>query len=128
MKDLQVMQNKAAQIISHSPPRAHRSTMYDNLQWLTVNQLIFYHSAITVFKIRENREPEHLAEILCQDNRNRRIIIPNLDLRLAQKSFSMRAAENWNQIPLEIRSQSKVGNFKKLAKRWILDNVPKFLE
>ena len=48
LKDLQVMQNKAAQIITHSPPRAHRSTMYDTLQWLTVNQLIFYHSAITL--------------------------------------------------------------------------------
>ena len=128
LKDLQVVQNKAAQIITHSPPRAHRSTMYDTLQWLTVNQLIFYHSAITVFKIRDNREPEHLSEILCQDNRNKRIIIPNLDLKLAQKSFSMRAAENWNQIPLEIRSQPKIGNFKKLAKKWILDNVPKFLE
>ena len=128
LKDLQVVQNKAAQIITHSPPRAHRSTMYDTLQWLTVNQLIFYHSAITVFKIRDNREPEHLSEILCQDNRNKRIIIPNLDLKLAHKSFSMRAAENWNQIPLEIRSQPKIGNFKKIAKKWILDNVPKFLE
>ena len=73
-------------------------------------------------------EPEHLAEILCQDNRNRRIFISNLDLTLEQKSYSMRAAENWNQILLEIRFQPKIGNFKKLAKKWILENVPKFLE
>ena len=128
LKDLQIMQNRAAQIVAHSPPRAHRSTMYDTLQWLTVKQLIFYHSVITIFKIRKNNEPEHLASIFSQDNRNNRIVIPNLDLTLAQKSFTLRGAENWNQIPIEIRTQQKIGTFKKFAKKWILENVPKFLE
>ena len=80
LKDLQIMQNRAAQIVTHSPPRAHRSPVYDNLQWLTVNQLIFYHSVISIFKIRKSGEPEHLAGIFCKDSRNRRILIPNWNL------------------------------------------------
>ena len=83
--DLQVLQNKAAQIVTRSPPRATRNPMFDRLDWLTVNQLIAYH---TFFKIRSCGEPEYLSEILRQDNRNGSIIIPNSDLTLAKKSFS----------------------------------------
>ena len=75
LKDLQVLQNKAAQIVTLSPPRAERAPMYDRLGWLSVNQLIVYHSIIAVFKIRSSREPEHLASILTRDSRNSRIII-----------------------------------------------------
>ena len=128
LKDLQVMQNRAAQIVTNSPPRAQRSPIYDHLQWLTVNQLIFYHSVITIFKIRKSGDPEHLAGIFCQDSRNRRILIPNWNLSLGQKSFRIRGAENWNMLQLDVRAQTKIGNFKKQAKKWILENVRKFHE
>ena len=128
LKDLQIMQNRAAQIVTHSPPRAHRSPMYDQLQWLTVNQLIFYHSVITIFKIRKSGEPEHLAGIFSQDSRNRRILIPNWNLSLGHKSFRIRGSENWNMLPLNVRTQPKVGIFKKQAKKWIMENVQKFQE
>ena len=54
IKDLQVMQNKAAQVVTLSPPRAERSVMFNKLGWLTVNQLTFYHSVISVHKIRNS--------------------------------------------------------------------------
>ena len=126
MKDLQVMQNKAARIVTLMPPRSKRTELYDKLGWLTVNQLIFYHTVILVFKIRSRNEPEYLAQLLRMDNRNKRVIIPNLDLRVAQKSFSLRGAESWNQLPLNIREQPKIGFFKKLAKQWIQENVDRF--
>ena len=129
LKDLQIMQNRAAQIVTNSPlSRAHRSPMYDHLEWLTVNQLIFYHSVITIFKIRKNGEPEHLAGIFYKDSRNRRILIPNWNLSLGQKSFRIRGAENWNMLPLDVRTQTKIASFKKQAKKWILENVQKFQE
>ena len=54
LRDLQILQNRAARIVTRSPPRAPRGPMYDKLKWLTVNQLIVYHSVITIFKIRKN--------------------------------------------------------------------------
>ena len=128
IKDLQVMQNKAAQVVTLSPPRAERSVMFNKLGWLTVNQLIFYHSVISVHKIRNSREPEYLADILTKDSRNERIIIPNVELRLTQKSFTMRAADNWNFIPQNIRNQNKIGCFKKLVRKWTTENVLRFIE
>ena len=48
IKQLQVIQNKAAQVVTHSPPRANRDTMFDKLQWLSVNQLISSQAISTV--------------------------------------------------------------------------------
>ena len=64
LKDLQVLQNKAAQMVTHSPPRTRRSELFDKVQWLTVKQLIVYHTLIAIFKVRQNNEPEYLASKL----------------------------------------------------------------
>ena len=68
VKDIQVLQNKAAQIVCHAPPRAKRSQMFDTLGWMTVNQLVSYHTLITIFKIRNSSEPEYLARFLKDDS------------------------------------------------------------
>ena len=46
LESLQVLQNKAAQIVTKSPPRSERRVMYDRLYWLTVNQLVAYHTSL----------------------------------------------------------------------------------
>ena len=111
LKELQILQNKAARIVSHSPPRAHRAIMYSKLQWLTVNQLVAYHTLLTVFKIRQTGEPEYLAGYLLDDNRAGRIIIPNTQLSLAKNSFVWRGSLSWNLLPLHLRNSSKIGHF-----------------
>ena len=108
--------------------RAARSPMLDRLGWLSVNQLIYYHSVIAVFKIRSSGEPEHLASILKRDSRNSRIIIPNLDLTVAHKSFTLRGAHSWNQLPFNLIKAEKIGTFKKLTRKWILAYIPRFLD
>ena len=40
--------------------------MYDQLDWLTVNQLEFYHSVLMVYKIIKFGEPEQLATKLTR--------------------------------------------------------------
>ena len=127
IKDLQVLQNKAVQIVTHSPPRSSRSAMFDRVEWMTVNQLIVYHTMITVFKIRQNNEPEYFALKLKNDTRTGRIFIPYTDLVLSQNSFLTRGSSAWNGLPANIRSQQKIGIFKKQIRKWILDNIPRFL-
>ena len=128
IKDLQVLQNKAAHIVTHAPPRSRRSDLFDRLEWLTVNQLIVYHTLISVFKIRQNKEPEYLAERLLNDTCTGRILIPNVQLRLTQNSFLIRGSTNWNQLPQHIRNQTKIGSFKMKVKKWIVENVQRFKE
>jgi hypothetical protein len=128
IKELQVLQNKAAKVVTHSPPRAERLALYARLKWLTVNQLISYHTLLTVFKIRQSGEPEYLASFLQDDSRAGQIILTNTKLTLFMKSFVWRGVSTWNQLSLELRKATKIGQFKRGAKEWVLRNVQAFLE
>jgi hypothetical protein len=102
--------------------------MYASLGWLTVNQLVVYHTALTVYRIRQSNEPENLAQQLQVDNRNGRVIVTNAKLGLAQKSFCFRGPDTWNSLPINIRNARKIGQFKSGVRKWIVRNVPRFLE
>ena len=125
---LQVLQNKAAQIVTRSPPRSVRKPMFDKLDWLSVNQLIAYHTLLQIYKIRSTREPEYMSEILRKDNRNGHIVVTNTELTLAKKSFSFRGSQLWNSLPDNIRNSLKIGIFKKSCKKWVKETVPRFLD
>ena len=68
IKDLQVLQNKAGQIVTKSPPRSPRHSMFDKLGCFSLNQLVVYHTVISIFKIRTYGKPELLASSLKNDN------------------------------------------------------------
>ena len=125
---LQVQQNKAAQIVLRLPPRSNRDSMYDKLGWLTVNQLIVYHTLITVYRIRDSKEPEYLGNILGRTSRQGHniIIVENIKLGLVKKSFTNRGAEQWNSLPESLRMEEKIGRFKKALKTWVMKNVTRF--
>ena len=96
---IQVQQNKAAQIALNCPPRTSRKLMFDSLDWLTVKQLIAYHTIITVYKIRNANVPEDLAEILKKENHNGHIVVKNTQLELYRCSFVFRGSVLWNNLP-----------------------------
>ena len=128
IRSIQVLQNKAAQMVTHSPPRAVRNKMFDDLDWMTVNQLVRYFTLLAVFRIRTTGEPEYLAASMSNDNIYGKLIVQNTKLTLAKKSFKIRGACNWNALPDSIRSLDKIGQFKKEVKTWIKQNVPRFLD
>ena len=126
LQALQVMQNKAARLVSHFPTRVPRKEMYSYLGWMSVNQLIFYHSALSTYRIRQSNQPEYLSSLLSNDGMTGRIIVPNTRLTLAKRSYCYRGAAQWNSIPENIRKMRKVSQFKVLLRKWILVNVTQF--
>ena len=48
VRDLQVLQNKAGQIVAHKPPFTNRAELFDQLGWMTVYQLIFFHTSLGI--------------------------------------------------------------------------------
>ena len=93
--------------------------MYDKLKWLTVRQLVVYHTLLMLYKVRQSKEPEYLARILLMENRMGSIIVPNTTLGLARKSFLWRGSETWNTLPGTLRATSKISLFKKNLKLWV---------
>ena len=128
LNSLQVLQNKVATIVTKCPPRTPRALMYEKLGWLTINQLVEYHTLVSVFRIRLNKEPEYLASILCNEAHNGRILLPRPNLELAEKSFTIRGAKLWNSLPADVKVEKKMSKFKVMVKSWIEKNTPRFVD
>ena len=73
--------------------------MFDKLGWMTVQQLIAYHTLIAIYRIRESKEPEHFADILTKDNRYGHIFMKNTVLGLYRNSFVFRGTLLWSRLP-----------------------------
>ena len=125
---LQILQNKAARIATLSGMRVRRNYLYDQTGWMTVQQLIYYHTALSTYRIRNSKEPEYLDAILNRNNRSGKIIVPHTNLSLAIGSFCFRASNEWNRLPEELRKCENISSFKNLLRKWILRNVPRFYE
>ena len=128
LQSLQILQNKAARLVLHAPPRSNREKMYKSLNWLSVNQLICYHSLISVFKNRLHKDPKYLSDKMNNDSRNGRIMIPYQNLSLAANSFCYRSATQWNKLPASIRMSKNLRHFKTKIRQWVKQNVPLLLD
>ena len=126
LRALQVMQNKAARIVCLASFRASRQEIFARLKWLSVKQLIFYHTALSTYRIRTSGQPDYLAMIMSRDNRRGNIMVPNSILSLAKNSYCFRGAVDWNSLPHSIRNLRSKEKFKIELKKWILENIHPF--
>ena len=127
LEALQVMQNKAARIVTKSGFRTSREYLFQQTNWMAVRQLVYYHTALCTFRIMISQEPEYLSEIMNRNNeRTKKIVIPNTRLTLALNSYCFRGSLQWNQLSEEIRSTTNLRKFKTLLKTWILTNIAQF--
>ena len=115
LREVQTLQNKAARLVCNAPSTAHRKEMYDKLNWMTINQLIAYHSLLAVYKLRQQKEPGYLANWVCNDSRNGRIMIPTTNLTVTNESFCFRGPTMWNILPIleALRRTWQLGFFRR---------------
>ena len=128
VRDLQVVQNKAARIVCHASRLASRCEMFNYLDWLTVNQMIRYFTLIAVYRIMKLHEPEYFDKYFKNRNLRGKIIVQNTRLSLVKYSFKIRGSADWNLLPLDIRDSKNISSFKKKARQWVKDNTPQFLD
>ena len=128
IESLKKMQNKAARLVVNKGWRTPRKELFAEVGWMTVKQLLVYHTALCTFRIRESKEPEYLHAFMSRTNRLNRIIIPHTNLSLMRSSYCYRGALEWNNLPDALRSCQSMKKFKSLLKGWIYENIPQFEE
>ena len=130
-KSLQIIQNKAARFVTKLDWSSSTSILLGQMGWLSVNQLIFYHSVLLVYKVKMNKSPMYIDNMfnwsyLYNTRQAEGGLIkimgkPKLDV--TRSSFRMRAANQYNQLPTEIRGITTLTIFKSKVKSWIRENV-----
>ena len=131
-KSLQAIQNKVAQAVTRGDWSAPGKKLLQQCGWMNVNQLIFYHSVLLVYKVKQSQGPRYLYNMhnswsypysTRQAETGLIRVLNKPKLELAKESFRWRAANSYNQLPTDIRTSSKVEIFKKKVKPWIMDNI-----
>ena len=63
LKALQLVQNKAARCVTRRGIYTSTRDLLKECGWLSVNQLVFFHTVLLLFKVRRTRQPRSIFEM-----------------------------------------------------------------
>ncbi|KAF7640974.1 hypothetical protein LDENG_00002140, partial [Lucifuga dentata] len=122
---LQIIQNSAARIITHTKSSDHITPTLIQLHWLPVQQRINYKILLLTFKALHNLAPPYLSELLHPYTPSRSLrsssavllSVPSFRLStMGARAFSCSAPRLWNSLPLHIRQLDSITQFKSQIK------------
>jgi hypothetical protein len=124
LRRLQVVQNKAARIISRTPYRNHITPVLQNLHWLPCASRVKFRILMSVFKCLKNLMPQYLCDLVQPyvPKRSLRsadrslLVLPIPKKRIGLQAFQFIGPKLWNDLPLNIRQCQSLHSFKKLLK------------
>ena len=98
------------------------------IRWLSVRQLIFYHTALQAHKTVTTGVPRPLFTNFSADNPYRTRSVTQGNIRLKEdyrstKTFKYRAMTAYNSLPVDVRTGTQT-TVKKKMKMWVAQNIP----
>ena len=120
IRRIQSVQNLTMAWISSLPRRTRTIDLLKNVGWLSINQLIYYHGFLTIYKVKKNRSPLlNLTHLNAGMTRRGRI-------DLTKQRWSSRIQRIYNSLEPNIRNEAKISVFKNKVKTWIKSNIGVF--
>ena len=127
LKPVQVIQNKVARLVTRQCWFTPTRILLRQCNWLSVRQLIMYHTILQTWKIITNETPENIySKFKLTHTRSRAngiLAAPLFETAIGKKSFIARATTTWNTIPTDLRNTRNIITFKRKLKLWIKDNI-----
>ena len=148
VKALQVVQNKAARSISKLSIFTPSRILLQTCGWMSVRQLMVYHSLVLLHKTLAQQSPVYLYEkvtaagqfpyktrqaAVCPPQFSFEVQHPtdsgtirqvsSAKLGISKKGWCWRSVEMYNSLPSDIRLENKLPNFKKRLKDWVTLNT-----
>ena len=127
IRAVQVMQNKAARTVTKLSWFTPTRTLLLQCNWLSIKQLIFFHTALQVWRVLESKCPVYIHSNMqlsaTRSAAQGNLRVPPVESSLAGKSFMVRSASVWNTVPPDIRSIKTIHTFKKKLKQWVKLNI-----
>ena len=129
---LQILQNRAARLVTRLGWFTPVAVLLHQCGWLSVRQMVHYHSLVLLFKIQLQGKPEYFKEQFSSDFPYRTRLATGMGIRrgdqnqhdVTKTSFVPRTIATWNLLPVHIRSIKSIPQFKQKLKAWIQENLP----
>ena len=128
---LQVLQNRAARLVTRHGLFTPNAVVLHQCGWLSVRQMVQYHSLVLVAKIKLQNKPEYFREHFNSNFPYRTRLATGLGIRredqlshdVTKNSFAPRTTATWNLLPAVIRSLQSIEQFKQQLRPWIKENI-----
>ena len=128
------MQNKAARLIKKTPLRDRITPALIELHWLPIKARIEYKICLLTYKALKYKEPKYLNECLApfkletnimirHATERHRLLEPRGNRNIAERSFDYCAPRIYNKLPLVIKDNEIVGQFKKRLKTHLFEKT-----
>ena len=128
-----MLQNKAARVVCKVGIYTPVRTLLSQCSWLSVNQLIFFHTVMLTYKTIKKQCPSFLYNMIdtryeyrtraCDAGFLRQTSEYRPDHELNLKSYRWRSIRYWNLLPADIRTCQNLSSFKIMLKTWVQKNV-----
>ena len=114
----QRLQSRIARWITGHSKRTRIRKLLEDCDWLSIREMEKYHSMIQVWKLVRLGKPENMVDkMILTDESLIRTTIPRL--LFTKSGFRWRAADCWNMMPMELRTNQSLPSFKKSVNKWI---------
>ena len=132
LSSLQLVQNKAARFVSRRGMYTPVAELLRQCGWLSVRQLVFYHSVILIHKSITTKASKYIYSKLSSEfPYNTRLAESEAvrmgedfqaKLDLTERSFMHRGTVSYNQLPTDLRKINRLEDFKSKLKNWVVEN------
>ena len=130
LKSLQVLQNRAARLATRSAWGTASFIMLQQLGWLSVRQMIVFHSLKLFYKVKLYKKPSYLySQISHKFNANTRLGRNNgikehrrVKSTLPRNSCIPRTINHWNSLPQSLRMAPNIPTFRSKLRNWVKNN------
>ena len=118
LRKVQVCLNSAARFVLDANKREKQSDLMKRCNWLSVTELVEFHSLLQLFKVLRWRIPESLCDYF-ETAEDDLISTRRARLKLTSQSWRCATTKRWNDLPGPLRSELRIGRFKAGLKRHI---------
>ena len=133
LNSLQKVQNKAARCVARRGMYCSSAEILKQCGWLSVRQLVFFHSVTLIYKSIMTSYPKYIhSKLTMEFPYNTRLSHSDSvrmgpafrsRLELTERSFINRATVCYNQLPPDLRKVGKLETFKVTLKKWVQENI-----
>ena len=126
---LQLVQNRAARIVTFTKKYEHITPILIDLHWLPVEYRITYKILLLVYKAINGLSPSYISNLLsfCTSSyslrscSNKLLQVPRSKLKsYGDRRFSIAGPKLWNSIPASLRNADSLNSFKKHFKTYLI--------
>ena len=127
---LQKVQNAAARLVAQKNKRQSASQMLKELHWLQVESRVIFKILLIVYKCVIGNCSNNLIINYkmhnCRPNDYLMLVTPSCKTKHGKRTFDFVGSRLWNALPLHVRIESSIEQFKKQVKTILFDNTQTF--